>query len=183
MTRPDGLCVGTMLPVLLLALVACVGVQGGERGDSPGGNGGSGNDGSRNDGSRNGGGGNGGGSGGGCTAASGRLKPLGVCAAGEDECPFQLTLPQITLQLPRSFRTLEKGQREVQSLKQEVALLKGLHEEEVANLTQLQQEVQQLRSVEVCLFVHLFVCLFEPHLPDWHHEKAYLRISHQCISR
>ncbi|KAL2102446.1 hypothetical protein ACEWY4_001614 [Coilia grayii] len=74
-----------------------------------------------------------------------KLKAVGGCAGGEEECPFQLTLPPLSLQLPRSFRTLERSLRELQSLREEVAHLRTL-KEEVAQLRTLKEEVGHLRG-------------------------------------
>nr|XP_055046100.1 fibrinogen-like 2a [Misgurnus anguillicaudatus] len=52
-----------------------------------------------------------------------RLKPAGQCD-DEDECPYQLTLPPLTIQLPKQFRLLEKTMKELQSLKETVNMMK-----------------------------------------------------------
>uniref|UniRef100_A0A3B3V0K5 Fibrinogen-like 2a n=1 Tax=Poecilia latipinna TaxID=48699 RepID=A0A3B3V0K5_9TELE len=60
-----------------------------------------------------------------------KLRPSGHCgssgAGGEDseECPYQLTLPPLTIQLPKQFRLLEKTMKELQSLKEVVNKLKS----------------------------------------------------------
>ena len=60
-----------------------------------------------------------------------KLRPTGQCGssgAGADEgedCPYQLTLPPLTIQLPKQFRLLEKTMKELQSLKEVVNKLKG----------------------------------------------------------
>ncbi|XP_058481187.1 fibrinogen-like 2a [Solea solea] len=60
-----------------------------------------------------------------------KLRPLGQCgssgAGAEDseECPYQLTLPPLTIQLPKQFRLLEKTMKELQSLKEVVNKLRG----------------------------------------------------------
>ncbi|KAG9272386.1 hypothetical protein AMEX_G13378 [Astyanax mexicanus] len=54
-----------------------------------------------------------------------RLKPLGHCRDGESTCPYRITLPQLTIQLPKPFRELEKMARELQSLTQMVNQLKA----------------------------------------------------------
>lgn len=47
-------------------------------------------------------------------------------AGAEDEdCPYQLTLPPFTIQLPKQFRLLEKTIKELQSLKEVVNKLKS----------------------------------------------------------
>ncbi|XP_060784182.1 uncharacterized protein fgl2b isoform X2 [Neoarius graeffei] len=53
-----------------------------------------------------------------------RLKPLGQCKDGESTCPYRITLPPLTVQLPKPFRELEKMARELQSLTQMVNKLK-----------------------------------------------------------
>lgn len=60
-----------------------------------------------------------------------KLRPLGQCGSsgagaeeGED-CPYQLTLPPLTIQLPKQFRLLEKTMKELQSLKEVVNKLKS----------------------------------------------------------
>lgn len=62
-----------------------------------------------------------------------KLRPSGQCvSSGADEgeeCPFQITLPPLTIQLPKQFRLLEKTIKEVQSLKEAVNKLRsGCHE-------------------------------------------------------
>ncbi|XP_026219498.1 fibrinogen-like 2a isoform X2 [Anabas testudineus] len=58
-----------------------------------------------------------------------KLRPLGQCGnSGTDEgedCPYQLTLPPLTIQLPKQFRLLEKTMKELQSLKEVVNKLKS----------------------------------------------------------
>lgn len=59
-----------------------------------------------------------------------KLRPSGQCgssgAGAEDEdCPYQLTLPPLTIQLPKQFRLLEKTMKELQSLKEVVNKLKS----------------------------------------------------------
>lgn len=58
-----------------------------------------------------------------------KLRPLGQCGStgaeeGED-CPYQLTLPPLTIQLPKQFKLLEKTMKELQSLKEVVNKLKS----------------------------------------------------------
>ncbi|XP_051543850.1 fibroleukin-like [Myxocyprinus asiaticus] len=53
-----------------------------------------------------------------------RLKPAGQCE-DEEECPYQITLPPLTIQLPKQFRLLEKTMKELQSLKETVNRLKS----------------------------------------------------------
>ncbi|XP_026880344.2 uncharacterized protein fgl2b [Electrophorus electricus] len=50
------------------------------------------------------------------TASWVRLKPLGQCRDGENMCPYSITLPPLTIQLPKHFRDLDKMARELQSL-------------------------------------------------------------------
>ncbi|KAM6986553.1 fibrinogen-like 2a [Aplochiton taeniatus] len=66
---------------------------------------------------------------GGCPAM--KLRPSGQCGGpgsraeeGED-CPYQLTLPPLTIQLPKQFRLLEKTMKELQSLKETVQKLRS----------------------------------------------------------
>lgn len=60
-----------------------------------------------------------------------KLRPSGHCgssrAGSEDgeDCPYQLTLPPLTIQLPKQFRLLEKTMKELQSLKEVVNKLKS----------------------------------------------------------
>lgn len=62
-----------------------------------------------------------------------KLRPSGQCvssgsgAGAEDgeDCPYQLTLPPLTIQLPKQFRLLEKTLKELQSLKEVVNKLKS----------------------------------------------------------
>lgn len=60
-----------------------------------------------------------------------KLRPSGQCgssgAGAEDgeDCPYQLTLPPLTIQLPKQFRLLEKTMKELQSLKEVVNKLKS----------------------------------------------------------
>ena len=66
------------------------------------------------------GGGGGGEEGGSCSM---RLRPSGQCSGPGDEgegCPYKLTLPPLTIQLPKEFRMLERTVKELQSLKQTV---------------------------------------------------------------
>ncbi|XP_029472891.1 fibroleukin [Rhinatrema bivittatum] len=51
-----------------------------------------------------------------------RLRNGGKCE--EDECPYQVTLPPMTIQLPRQFHLLEKTIKEVQTLKESINKLK-----------------------------------------------------------
>ncbi|XP_071782760.1 fibroleukin [Centroberyx gerrardi] len=60
-----------------------------------------------------------------------KLRPSGQCGGsgaepeeGED-CPYQLTLPPLTIQLPKQFRLLEKTMKELQNLKETVNKLKS----------------------------------------------------------
>ncbi|XP_064199521.1 fibrinogen-like 2a [Anguilla rostrata] len=53
-----------------------------------------------------------------------RFKAAGQCGDGE-ECPYQVTLPPLTIQLPKQFRMLEKTMKELQSLKETVKKLKS----------------------------------------------------------
>ncbi|XP_016352006.1 uncharacterized protein LOC107696253 [Sinocyclocheilus anshuiensis] len=52
------------------------------------------------------------------------LKPLGHCGDEENLCPYQLTLPPLSIQLPRPFRELEKMAKELQNLKDMVNQLR-----------------------------------------------------------
>lgn len=59
-----------------------------------------------------------------------KLRPSGQCGssgagADEEDCPYQLTLPPLTIQLPKQFRLLEKTMKELQSLKEVVNKLKS----------------------------------------------------------
>ncbi|XP_016355699.1 fibroleukin-like [Sinocyclocheilus anshuiensis] len=61
---------------------------------------------------------------GGSSCSQVRLKPAGQCE-DEEECPYQITLPPLTIQLPKQFRLLEKTMKELQSLKETVNRLKN----------------------------------------------------------
>lgn len=52
-----------------------------------------------------------------------KLKTNRKCDEGED-CPYQINLPSMTIQLPKEFRLLEKTLKEVQTLKEAVNKLK-----------------------------------------------------------
>ncbi|KAM9312849.1 fibroleukin [Gastrophryne carolinensis] len=53
-----------------------------------------------------------------------RMKTAGNCDNGEGTCPYQVTVPPMTIQLPKQFQLLEKTLKEVQSLKEIVNTLK-----------------------------------------------------------
>lgn len=64
------------------------------------------------------------------TACPIKLRPSGQCGssgtgAEDEDCPYQLTLPPLTIQLPKQFRLLEKTMKELQSLKEVVNKLKS----------------------------------------------------------
>ncbi|XP_026065418.1 fibroleukin-like [Carassius auratus] len=61
---------------------------------------------------------------GGSSCSQVRLKPAGQCE-DEEECPYQITLPPLTIQLPKQFHLLEKTMKELQSLKETVNTLKS----------------------------------------------------------
>ncbi|KAL0967224.1 hypothetical protein UPYG_G00249410 [Umbra pygmaea] len=52
-----------------------------------------------------------------------KMKPSGQCDE-EDGCPYQVTLPPLTIQLPKQFRMLEKTVKELQGLKETVNRLR-----------------------------------------------------------
>ncbi|KAM8910759.1 fibrinogen-like 2a isoform 1-T1 [Spinachia spinachia] len=60
-----------------------------------------------------------------------KLRPSGQCGSSGaspeegDDCPYQLTLPPLTIQLPKQFRLLEKTMKELQSLKEVVNKLRS----------------------------------------------------------
>lgn len=54
-----------------------------------------------------------------------KLKPAGQCDH-EDECPYQITVPPLTIQLPKQFQLLKKAMTELQSLKETVKQLKSV---------------------------------------------------------
>ncbi|XP_076009244.1 fibrinogen-like 2a [Genypterus blacodes] len=60
-----------------------------------------------------------------------KLRPSGQCVSSGagteevDECPYQLTLPPLTIQLPKQFKLLEKTMKELQNLKEVVNKLKS----------------------------------------------------------
>lgn len=53
-----------------------------------------------------------------------KLKPLGHCRDEENLCPYRLTLPPLSIQLPRSFMELEKMAKELLNLKDVVNQLR-----------------------------------------------------------
>ncbi|CAM4734734.1 unnamed protein product [Leuciscus chuanchicus] len=53
-----------------------------------------------------------------------KLKPLGHCGDEENLCPYRLTLPPLSIQLPRSFMELEKMAKELHNLKEVVNQLR-----------------------------------------------------------
>ncbi|KAJ8262060.1 hypothetical protein GJAV_G00161690 [Gymnothorax javanicus] len=57
-----------------------------------------------------------------------RFKPSRQCRDRE-ECPYQLTLPPLTIQLPKQFKMLEQSMKELQSLKETVNKLKNACQE------------------------------------------------------
>ncbi len=61
---------------------------------------------------------------GGSSCSQVRLKPAGQCE-DDEECPYQITVPPLTIQLPKQFRLLEKTMKELQSLKETVNRLKS----------------------------------------------------------
>ncbi|CAL1568822.1 unnamed protein product [Knipowitschia caucasica] len=56
-----------------------------------------------------------------------KLRPSSQCGTSEDQedCPYHLTLPPLTIQLPKQFRLLEKTMKELQTLKEQVNKLKS----------------------------------------------------------
>lgn len=57
--------------------------------------------------------------------ASGQCGSSGAGAEDGEDCPYQLTLPPLTIQLPKQFKLLEKTLKELQSLKEVVNKLKS----------------------------------------------------------
>ncbi|GAA6086835.1 fibrinogen-like 2a [Tachysurus ichikawai] len=53
-----------------------------------------------------------------------KLKPAGQCG-NEDECPYQITIPPLTIQLPKQFQLLKKAMMDLQSMKETVRQLKS----------------------------------------------------------
>ncbi|KAF4080959.1 hypothetical protein AMELA_G00155260 [Ameiurus melas] len=53
-----------------------------------------------------------------------KLKPAGKCE-NEEECPYQITIPPLTIQLPKQFQLLKKAMTELQSMKETVKQLKS----------------------------------------------------------
>ncbi|TSK13561.1 Fibroleukin [Bagarius yarrelli] len=53
-----------------------------------------------------------------------KLKPAGQCE-NEEECPYQITLPPLTIQLPKQFQLLKKALAELQSMKETVRQLRS----------------------------------------------------------
>ncbi|XP_066523183.1 fibrinogen-like 2a [Hoplias malabaricus] len=58
------------------------------------------------------------------TCSQVKLKPAGQCGDDSD-CPYQITLPPLTIQLPKQFRMLEKTMKELKSLKETVRQLRS----------------------------------------------------------
>ncbi|MCI4382183.1 hypothetical protein PGIGA_G00260360 [Pangasianodon gigas] len=54
-----------------------------------------------------------------------KLKPVGQCGGNEEECPYQITIPPLTIQLPKQFQLLKKAMTELQSMKETVRQLKS----------------------------------------------------------
>ncbi|XP_076862587.1 fibrinogen-like 2a [Brachyhypopomus gauderio] len=54
-----------------------------------------------------------------------RIMPAGQCG-DEEECPYQISLPPLTIQLPKQFHMLEKTMKELQSLKETVRQLRSV---------------------------------------------------------
>ncbi|MFT7816929.1 fibroleukin-like [Arapaima gigas] len=53
------------------------------------------------------------------------FQPAGSCAGGDGgECPYRITLPPLTIQLPGQFHLLERTLKEVQDLKEELNKLR-----------------------------------------------------------
>nr|XP_015208082.1 PREDICTED: fibroleukin [Lepisosteus oculatus] len=53
-----------------------------------------------------------------------KLRPSAHCEEEED-CPYQVTLPPLTIQMPKKFKMLEKTMKELHSLRQTVNKLKS----------------------------------------------------------
>ncbi|KAB5565994.1 hypothetical protein PHYPO_G00247960 [Pangasianodon hypophthalmus] len=53
-----------------------------------------------------------------------KMKPAGQCG-NEEECPYQITIPPLTIQLPKQFQLLKKAMTELQSMKETVRQLKS----------------------------------------------------------
>lgn len=53
-----------------------------------------------------------------------KLKPAGQCE-NDEECPYQITIPPLTIQLPKQFQLLKKAMTELQSLKETVKQLRS----------------------------------------------------------
>lgn len=53
-----------------------------------------------------------------------KLKPAGQCG-NEEECPYQITIPPLTIQLPKQFQLLKKVMTELDSMKETVRQLKS----------------------------------------------------------
>ncbi|XP_058263382.1 fibrinogen-like 2a [Hemibagrus wyckioides] len=53
-----------------------------------------------------------------------KLKPAGQCG-NEEECPYQITIPPLTIQLPKQFQLLKKVMTELESMKETVRQLKS----------------------------------------------------------
>ncbi|XP_062437616.1 fibroleukin [Rhea pennata] len=53
-----------------------------------------------------------------------KLKTNGKCDEGGEDCPYQINLPPMTIQLPKQFRLIEKTLKEVQTLKEAVNKLR-----------------------------------------------------------
>lgn len=93
-----------------------------------------------------------------------KLRPSSQCgttgAGTEDleDCPYHLTLPPLTLQLPKQFRLLEKTLKELQSLKEQVNKLKSScqecrgtrgHQQADQGQAQVQRDAEEVHRVDL----------------------------------
>ncbi|XP_072310977.1 fibrinogen-like 2a [Eucyclogobius newberryi] len=89
-----------------------------------------------------------------------KLRPSSQCGNSEDQedCPYHLTLPPLTIQLPKQFRLLEKTIKELQSLKEQVNKLKSgcqecraarVHQQAEQGPAQVQRDAEEVHRVDL----------------------------------
>ncbi|KAK7913614.1 hypothetical protein WMY93_013825 [Mugilogobius chulae] len=89
-----------------------------------------------------------------------KLRPSSQCGNSEDQedCPYHLTLPPLTIQFPKHFRLLEKTIKELQSLKEQVNKLKSgcqecrgarAHQQADQGQTQVQRDAEEVHRVDL----------------------------------
>uniref|UniRef100_A0A3B3ZW11 Fibrinogen C-terminal domain-containing protein n=1 Tax=Periophthalmus magnuspinnatus TaxID=409849 RepID=A0A3B3ZW11_9GOBI len=89
-----------------------------------------------------------------------KLRPSSQCGTSEDQedCPYHLTLPPLTIQMPKQFRLLEKTMKELQSLKEQVNKLKSgcqecrgarVHQQADQGQAQVQRDAEEVHRVDL----------------------------------